>query len=85
MKSPGEPTVSPDTYAKERNGDKMANKRKTLLWAMVAAASSAGLTALVAGGIAAVKNTKKRRALRAVRTAGEVLSSLGSAVTGMAK
>ena len=63
----------------------MAGKKKTMMWVIVTAAVSVGVTSLVAGGIAAVRNTKKMKLMRAANTTGEVLCSIGNAIAGMTK
>ena len=84
--------ISGDERARKRENQKkrkqrkkeikeMSNKKKTMVWMIGTAAISVGVTAMVAGGIAAIRNTKKMKLMRAAKTTGEVLCSIGNAVT----
>lgn len=60
----------------------MSQKKKTAIWIVSTAAVSVAATAMVAGGIAAVRNTKKMKLMHAARTTGDVLCRIGSAMKG---
>lgn len=62
----------------------MTEKKKFMMWIMLTAAISVGATAAIAGGIAAIRNSKKMKMLQAARTTGEVLCTIGSAMSGQA-
>ncbi len=62
----------------------MENRKKTVIRMIATAAVSAGVTAAVAGGIAAARNTKRMKMMRAAQTTGEVLCRVGTVLAGKA-